>query len=142
VANKDYIVFKDKSRVYIQDRRGDTRVKLDIQFEHSKNPLVLNETNSSKIVATDVNGKVFYIDFDGKVTEMSLTKFSQNHFFTVDDLDGNNIPDFVFVDGKELTVIDEKGKKIYAEIQGKALINAGKCKRNANGAVSWEVANR
>ena len=115
VANKDYIVFKDKSRVYIQDRRGETRVKLETQFEHSKNPLVLNETNSAKIVATDVNGKVYYIGFDGKVTEKSSAKFSQNHFFTVDDLDGNNIPDFVFVDGKELTIIDENGKKIYTE---------------------------
>ena len=115
VANKDYIVFKDKSRVYIQDRRGETRVKLETQFEHSKNPLVLNETNSAKIVDTDVNGKVYYIGFDGKVTEKSSAKFSQNHFFTVDDLDGNNIPDFVFVDGKELTIIDENGKKIYTE---------------------------
>jgi PIN domain nuclease of toxin-antitoxin system len=113
VDAKDYIVFKDKSKIYIQDRQGETRVPVSEQFTNSKNPLVLNLNGTPKIVATDVGGMVYYLWFDGKVEEKKTARFSENHFFTVDDLDGNDIPDFVFIDGNEVTVMDENGKKLF-----------------------------
>ncbi len=113
VEGKDYIVFKDKSGIYIQDRQGEKRVPVSARFENSKNPLVLNLNGKPKIVATDKNGKVFYIYFDGKVEEKKTARFSENHFFTVDDLDGDNLPEFVFADGNEITVLNQNGKKIF-----------------------------
>ncbi|NQU54301.1 MAG: hypothetical protein HQ522_17370, partial [Bacteroidetes bacterium] len=115
VSNKDYIVFKDQSRIYIQNRKGETRVNVTAKFENSKNPLVLNLNGTPKIVATNKTGKVFYLYFNGKFVEKKTAKFSDNHFFTVDDIDGNGIPDFIFVDGKELKVMDENGKKRFSE---------------------------
>ena len=115
VEGKDYIVFKDKSGVYIQDRQGDTRVSVSARFENSNNPLVLNLDGTPKMVATETGGKVYYLYFDGSFEEKKTARFSENHFFTVGDLDGNNIPDFVFVDGNEVTVMDENGKKIFSK---------------------------
>ena len=115
VNNKDYIVFKDQSRIYIQNRKGETRVTSTAKFENSKNPLILNLNGTPKIVATDKTGKVFYIYFNGKFSEKKTAKFSENHFFTVADLNGNGVPDFVFVDGNELKVIDENGKKLFSK---------------------------
>jgi hypothetical protein len=115
ISGNDYIVFKDNSKIYIQDRQGETRVSVSEQFSNSKNPLVLNLNGTPKIVATDKGGKVFYLWFDGKVEEKKSARFSENHFFTVDDLDGNDIPDFVFVDGNEVTVMDEAGKKLFSQ---------------------------
>ena len=115
VGKKDYIVFKDESRIYIQDRRGDTRVATTARFQNSRNPLVLDLNGTPKIVATDISGKVYYLFFDGKYAEKKTGKFSENHFFTCDDLNGNGVPDFVFVDGNELSVFDENGKKLYHE---------------------------
>ncbi len=86
VNNKDYIVFKDQSRIYIQNRKGETRVTSTAKFENSKNPLVLNLNGKPKIVATNITGKVFYIYFDGKFAEKKTSEFSENHFFTVTDL--------------------------------------------------------
>ncbi len=113
VNNKDYIVFKDAGKIYIQDRRGDTRVKVAAQFENSDNPLVLNLNGTPKIVATDKSGTVYYLYFDGKYTKKSSNNFSADHFFTVDDLDGNNVPDFIFIDDDKLLVTDENGKKLF-----------------------------
>ncbi len=114
VNNKDYIVFKDHSRIYIQNRKGETRVKTTAKFENSRNPLVLNLNGKPKIVATDKTGKVFYIYFDGKFSEKKTAKFSESHFFTVADLNGDGVPDFIFVDGNELKIMDENGKKLFS----------------------------
>lgn len=115
VGNKDYIVFKDAGKIYIQDRRGETRVNTPVKFENSEDPLYLNLNGRPKIVATDKNGKVYYLYFDGKYEVKETGNYSTKHYFAVDDLDGNNIPDFVFVDGKKLEVMDENGKKLFEE---------------------------
>jgi hypothetical protein len=115
IDSKDYIVFKDNSKIYIQDRQGETRISVSEQFNNSKNPLVLNLNGTPKIVATDKSGMVYYLYFDGKVEKKKTARFSENHFFTADDLDGNEIPDFIFVDGNEVTVMDENGKKIFSQ---------------------------
>jgi hypothetical protein len=115
INNKDYIAFKDQTKVYIQNRQGATRVDCSAKFENSKNPLVLNTNGTPKIVATDKSGKVFYLYFNGKYAEKETSRFSENHFFTVADINGNGVPDFIFVDGRQLTVMDENGKNIFSE---------------------------
>lgn len=115
IDGKDYIVFKDKSKIYIQNRQGETRVKLDVSFENSKNELILDTKGTSKIIATSNEGDVYYIYFNGKTLRKKTGKFSPNHFFTTEDLDGNGVLDFIFADGKKLSVIDENGKKQFTK---------------------------
>jgi hypothetical protein len=115
IVGKDYIVFKDKTHIYIQNRRGETRVSTKAGFENSINPLVLIPDGRPKIVADDITGKVYYLYFNGEYEERETRRFSDDHYFTCDDLDGNGIIDYVFVDRNELTVMDENGKKLYNE---------------------------
>ena len=115
IDNRDYIVFKDETKVYIQNRRGETRVETSAWFENSKNPLYLDLNGTPKIVTTDVAGQVHYIYFSGEHEEKKTDSFGKEHFFIVDDLDGNTVPDFVFVDGNQLVVLDENGKKQFSE---------------------------
>lgn len=115
VNSRDYIVFKDQSQIYIQNRKGETRVNSTAKFKSSKNPLFLNLNGTPKIVATDKTGKVYYLYFNGKFIEKKTVKFSENHFFTVADLDGNGVPDFIFIDENELKVMDENGKKLFSK---------------------------
>jgi hypothetical protein len=115
VEGKDYIVFKDKSAIYMLDRQGEVRMAPSVKFENSGNPLFLYTKDKPRIVATDITGKVHYIYFDGKTEERKTARFSGNHFFAVDDLDGNGVADFIFIDGNELTVMDEKGKKLFSK---------------------------
>ncbi len=122
VDEKDFIVFKDRSNIYIKDRQGETRVTVSSRFENSGNPLVLNLHRKPKIVATDKNGKVYYIYFDGTMEEKRTARFSENHYFTVEDLDGNNVLDFIFADGNEISVMNENGKKLFSRKFNKPLI--------------------
>jgi len=115
VSNKDYIVFKDQSSIYIQNRRGEVRLKTTAKFENSGNEIYLDLNGIPKLVTTDNTGKVYYLYFSGKFETKKTDKFSSNHFFKVEDIDGNGMPDFIFVDGRELKVMNENGKKLFSE---------------------------
>jgi len=115
VKGKDYIVFKDRYRIYIQNRKGEAVAKTAAEFENSRNPLVLSSGKTPGIIATDTKGTIFNIDFDGNYTEKKVGKFDDEHFFTADDLNGDNALEYVFVDGRELTIIDENGTVLFTQ---------------------------
>ena len=115
VGGKDYIVFKDKNMIYIQNRKGETVVKITKEFENSRNLLILSPGRNPKIIATDNKGIIYEIDFDGNITEKKVGKFDDDHFFTSDDLNGDKLPEYVFVDRKELTVTDENGTVLFTQ---------------------------
>lgn len=115
VKGKDYIVFKDRYRIYIQNRKGEPVAKTAAEFENSRNPLILGYGKTPNIIATDTKGTIYNIDFDGNYTVTKVGKFNDKHFFTADDLNGDNALEYVFVDGKELTILDENGTVLFAQ---------------------------
>ncbi|MDO8951194.1 MAG: hypothetical protein Q7U86_01150 [Draconibacterium sp.] len=115
IAGKDYIVFKDKYQIYIQNRKGEAVAKTAAEFENSRNNLILSTGGKPKIMTTDTKGTIYYIDFDGNYTKKEVGKFGSNHFFKSDDLNGDNKPEFIFTDGKELKVTDENGTVLFTQ---------------------------
>ena len=114
VGGKDYIVFKDRSGIYVVDRQGQSRLTVPVTFENSQNPIILNTEGTPKMVVTDTGGNIYYLYFNGEYTMKKTSGFSPAHFFNMCDIDGDGIPDFVFADKNELTVINEKGRKIFS----------------------------
>ncbi len=116
--NKDYILVTDSERIYILDRRGNSRVKPKVRFRPSKNNIFEYQQGNSqrpgRLVRTDVNGTVYYIYFDGKVEQKLIQKCSPSHYFNTKDVTGDKVNDFVFIDGKELSVYSLSGKKTYS----------------------------
>jgi hypothetical protein len=108
-------VFKDKNKIYIQNRRGATRVETPVSFQNSQNPLVLNNNGVPKILASSDKGKVFQLFFDGKYKEKEVGTMSSDHFFTGADINASGQADYVFMDGRNLEVYDEDGNKLFAE---------------------------
>jgi hypothetical protein len=115
VKGKDYIVFKDEHQVYIQNRKGESVAKTAAEFKNSGNPLFLTSSGSPKMLATSTKGVIYAIDFEGNFTETKIDKFDDDHFFRADDLNGDNSPEFIFIDGKELTVTDESGTVLFTQ---------------------------
>lgn len=115
VSGKDYIVFKDKNRIYIRDRQGESRTEIEAKFENSANPLIFNASGKAKLITTDKKGLVYYLYFDGAYETVKAGSYSAKHFFTAADLDGNGSLEFIFADGDQLTVTGGKGDKLFSQ---------------------------
>jgi hypothetical protein len=115
VKNKDYIVYADKYRVYILNRRGQERVKLKSQFSKSeKNPFYL-EKSRDRIVSSDINGDIYYCYFNGKVEKKSFTQLSNAHYFNAADLNSDGKNEYLFADYNFLKIYNAKGEQILEE---------------------------
>jgi len=118
VDTRDYIVLADQYRIYILNRRGQIRVRLEEQFARSKNNLFILEPKTSqnppRLTTTDRNGRVRYIEFNGDVSTLEVGDYSPEHYFDYQDIDSDGLKDFIFLDDNTLEVKDRKGKEIYS----------------------------
>ncbi|MCK5821733.1 MAG: DUF3352 domain-containing protein [Bacteroidales bacterium] len=116
IGTKDYIVIADPMRVYILNRKGDTRVTPSRQFAKSVNNSLILDRQSSKgarLITTDVEGTVWYTYFSGAVEKKELSGYSAEHFFQYDDINGDGRKDFIFADQDRLEVLSADGKRIF-----------------------------
>ncbi|MGE0088464.1 MAG: FG-GAP repeat domain-containing protein [Bacteroidales bacterium] len=115
VNTNDYIMFADSYRIYILNRKGEERLRIKNQFIKSDNNQFILETESQKphVVTTDTSGTIKKIYFDGKVEELTIRKFTPNHYFDYQDLDGDGSKDFIFVDENKLEVYKQNGSLYF-----------------------------
>lgn len=115
---KDYIVFADKYRLYIQNRRGETRVKVQDHFPVSKNNGIYfqkaGDNNPARWVATDTSGVVNYVYLDGRIETKDVGRYTQDHYFELADVDADGIEDFIFLDRNQLLVKKSNGDEIFS----------------------------
>ncbi len=118
IGDKDYIVFGDKFHTYILDRKGVTRVPVDVLIAKSKNNEYLLDNSSTpdkaRILITDTTGTIVSIYFDGHIATTSAGTFSANHIFDFKDVDGDGINDYIFLDKNTLTIFKQDNSKIFS----------------------------
>ena len=51
---------------------------------------------------------------DGSVSRLLTRKMPSGHFFRMQDMDSDGIPEFIFTDGDELEVVHQDGKKMFS----------------------------
>jgi len=112
IDGKDYIVFTDKQNTYFLDRQGKSRVQT-AQFDHSSNQQYFIKDGSPRLITTDTSGKIHIEGFDGQAEIKDLSRFNAGHRFAAVDLDGNGSPEYLFAEGKKLTVFSSDGKKLF-----------------------------
>ena len=119
VAGKDYIVYSDKGKTYIMDRKGKPRVMLTEQISPSQNNGFTLEPargiNPARLITTDIEGTICMIGFDGSVKKLTTDKFSDKHFFICEDLDNNGLREYIFIDGDSLKVYNSDGKLRFSK---------------------------
>ncbi|HAH23854.1 MAG TPA: hypothetical protein DCL77_08865 [Prolixibacteraceae bacterium] len=113
IEGKDYIVFSDQQNTYFLDRQGKSRDVQPSPFNHSDNPMeFVNEANP-RLIATDPTGKIYIQDFTGHTEIKEVGKFNATHRFAAEDLDGDQLPEYLFADGKKLSVFANGGQKLF-----------------------------
>jgi hypothetical protein len=118
VYDKDYIVAFDQNRSYFLDRRGRERIRLKERLILSpQNPLNLDmniREERPRWISTDTAGNVRAIYMDGSVSMLMSRQMSANHFFSMEDLTRDGIPEFIFADGDELDIVKQDGKRLFS----------------------------
>ena len=118
IKDKDYIVFSDTLNTYVLDRKGKIRVDIKNQFIKSANNIFYLENNSTpekaRLVTTTNSGEIVSIYFDGKVSKQKIKEFSEDHYFELKDINGDNKNDYVIADNKSVYVYSQTKKEIMS----------------------------
>lgn len=115
--NKDHLIVTDvKGTARILDRQGRIRIPLKADFKKSQGAdFYENRTNHKGIVLTsDDVGNLLYIANDGGLARTEFGQFSDRHYFLYEDFNGDQDPDFIYLDGKELRVFNRFKKVLYS----------------------------
>lgn len=112
VGKEDFIVFKDDYRLYLLNRRGETKLKTEVNFKFSeKNKIYLiSKPGPDKFVTTDETGTIRFFKLDGSTDSLKIRDFSKEHYFLVKDLDFDGYDDFIFIDSSKMEIYNFKGK--------------------------------
>lgn len=117
VQGKDYIVATDQNRSYFLDRRGKERLRLKQRVNLSpQNPLTLDmniREAKPRWISTDTAGNIMGVYLDGTVSTLLPGKASPEHFFRLEDLDSDGIPEFILATGNVLKVTNQDGERIF-----------------------------
>ena len=118
IENRDYIVAADDIRTYFLNRRGRERIRLKNRVTVSRHNLFTLDMNireeRPRWITTDTTGNVIAIYQDGSVSNLLEQNVTPGHYFRMQDLDNDGIPEFIFADGDELTVIRQDGKREFS----------------------------
>jgi outer membrane protein assembly factor BamB len=125
LSGKDYLITIDSNgKVYVFDRKGETRLVLKEKLKLPKNGTFYlekgTELKSTFIVITDESGNVQKLGLTDELDIVSINEMSKEHFFDYKDIDNDKQYEYIFADEKFLRVYDrDKNKKIEYEFPGK-----------------------
>jgi hypothetical protein len=117
IGDKDYIIAIDQNRAYFLDRRGRERIKLKEKLVLSpQNPISLDmniREEKPRWISTDTSGSVSAIYMDGSVSRLLSREVAADHFFRMEDLNRDGIPEFIFAEDDALEVFQQDGKRMF-----------------------------
>lgn len=115
VGGKDYIVYADRYRLYIMDRKGNPRVKVSQLFELSENTEIYlsRQKGTDRLVFAGEKGRINRVDFSGQNDPLECPGLLESSRMNVADVDGDGREELIITSGGRLLVYDQAGKKIY-----------------------------
>jgi hypothetical protein len=115
VGEKDYLVFADRSRLYMLDRRGRHRVKVDHLFDLPPRVTLHASRRGGKpvVLFADARQDVWWVDFEGHVGSWKGGGDGKPFHVNVADLDADGRDEWIFAAGETLTVRDDQGRLLH-----------------------------
>jgi hypothetical protein len=112
---EQWIAALDDGGVVIAGSKGKVLYRTPSGFVHARNTgFYVNRTNSKgSIITTDAQGNLVYLP--GKtIGTVNFGNFSPDHYFLYQDFNGDGDPDFIFVDGHDLSVFNRLKKLLFS----------------------------
>jgi hypothetical protein len=118
IGNKDFIVFGDRFKTYILDRKGNTRIGVETYFPRSaRNTYLLDlprDGSGPALVTTDTAGRVYFLGFNGKNRTLEPSMhYTDKHYFDYRDLNGDGKPELIYLEGNTLTVYKSDMSRLF-----------------------------
>ena len=119
IGKKEYITISGKSgNIMIVDRFGTARITPGPKFSHAPSSGIYPNKTSRKgeFITTDPDGKIVFLQQNGKSTEVTLNMFSPAHRFFYEDITGNSQHEFIFIDQNKIYYYNNNFKLVYSYI--------------------------
>ena len=115
VEGKDYLVYADRYRLYILDRKGKERVKVSTLLNLSANTsLYLTKQNGQmKMAFMDANGEIVLVNFRGQVERIKGEEMIGGGMFNVEDVNNDGQDEFIYTLKNRIVVMDNKGELLF-----------------------------
>lgn len=115
---KDYLLFTNKSQIFITDRKGNIRINITKTFQFPTEIKFYFQKQTAKtpafFITTDASGKVVLIDLKGNTKILDLNTFSANHHFLAQDINNDNILEYIYTDDKTIFVYNIENKLLFS----------------------------
>lgn len=117
VEGKDYLIISDNyGKFYMLDRRGAVRAEAKQYIYRpvlSDVFLAKNEVDRAYFVTTDSTGTIYSVFPDGNVYSKTITPFLPSHYFIFEDLNSDQVKDYIFVDDNKLYAFNKDNSPIF-----------------------------
>ena len=122
VEGKDYIVFADRYRLYILDRRGNERVKVKTVFDlpDPTDLYLVRKGGRPRLVFAGVDGRIHLVDFTGRTESVKVGKVGRHFRMNVADVDRDGEEECIFTSGDCLLIYKLNGTLLLEKsLEGK-----------------------
>ncbi len=117
IGNREYLVISGHTgTTAFVGRTGVPRLTPGPRFLRASNSGIYpNKTGKrGEFVTTDPDGKVIFLQQNGKTTEVTLNLFSAAHRFYYEDITGNAQDEFIFIDRNRVYYYGNNFKPVYS----------------------------
>lgn len=117
--HKDFFFIRDREgHVMITDRQGKQRIRVGPLFRpagHSSfYPVRLAQRGL--FLTSGPSGSLIFIQENGKTVEITLDKFSPNHWFFNENIMGTVVPEYIFIDKNKISYYNRSNKLVYSYV--------------------------
>lgn len=117
IDDKEYLVIVDKSgNAYVTNRKGEKQIKLKEKIVSADGKYFVEVGKSlgyCKIVCVDKKGGIQKLAFIDKLEYLKLHSLDDSPQFLCEDLDGDKVYEYIFLQGKTMLVFDQNKEKRF-----------------------------
>ncbi len=117
IGTKDYLVFADKNKIYVLDRKGQERVRTSSNEDVQDGSLCLSlheRLENSYVLFVDRSGNLQSLSFSGKRGVWGTGMAPSVQWVTCGDLYGNNQDEIFIATADKLEVFNAVGSKLFS----------------------------